>query len=80
MPTLDKISMNLTIHFVFEECGAKYKTKPGLSYHLAKAHANGLVANSSQKPYTDIPNTDENTTNSLIEANYDEMNSLSNNQ
>lgn len=26
--------------FVCERCGVKYKTKPGLSYHIHKAHSN----------------------------------------
>jgi len=26
---------------LFKECGVKYKTKPGLSYHVQKAHGYG---------------------------------------
>lgn len=33
--------------FVCDKCGVKYKTKPGLSYHIHKMHTNNSNANNT---------------------------------
>ena len=64
-------------------CGAKYKTKPGLVYHIQKAHmkkstnghSNGHHNHHTPKVESIPP--DENTTNSMYESGVDDMNSTS---
>lgn len=72
--------------YTCDQCGAKYKTRPGLSYHVQKAHNLRLAVNpTGLAPYSTIPmnkitrepvepNTDENT-NSIFESVYDENSS-----
>ena len=68
--------------FVCDQCGAKYKTRPGLSYHVQKTHNLRLSINpSGASPMTiaaklgaDLIHADENT-NSLFESVYDENSS-----
>lgn len=77
--------------YVCDQCGMKYKTRPGLTYHR-KTHAasktNGGGNSSQSSPWTGtaksndaaaLLNPDESTTNSMFESHgYDDVNSLSN--
>ena len=61
-----------------DKCGVKYKTKPGLSYHIQKIHKTNTPA--PPTPHTisktsDLNNDDN--TNSVFESVYDDMNSSS---
>lgn len=68
-------------------CGVKYKTKPGLTYHIQKAHTNSSSASGNHgtanvvnhgTKSNDALNPDENTTNSIFESNgFDDVNSSS---
>jgi hypothetical protein len=70
--------------FVCSHCGVKYKTKPGLSYHIQKAHgtnssstpssASHNLASNASKSHDLIENEN---TNSVFESVYDDMNSSS---
>jgi hypothetical protein len=72
--------------FTCDQCGAKYKTRPGLSYHVQKAHNLRLAVNpTGLAPYSTIPmnkitrepiepSGDDNT-NSIFESVYDENSS-----
>lgn len=53
--------------FVCDKCGAKYKTKPGLSYHMLNFH----VLGNGHKTNLDHLNVDENT-NSINGSVYDD--------
>ena len=107
---------SVKFHFVFIECGVKYKTRPGLNYHVQKAHSNNSgkpiqiriffyrykihfiavikifyfyfanepqfaghgKASSKHHPHNEASlNPDENTTNSVFDSVYDDMNSSS---
>ena len=72
--------------FVCTHCGVKYKTKPGLSYHIQKAHgtnssstpssssASHNLASNASKSHDLIENEN---TNSVFDSVYDDMNSSS---
>ena len=68
--------------FTCDKCGAKYKTKPGLNYHIQKAHSLNSTVNSasssnfSSLKINEILNSDENA-NSIFDSVYDDMNSSS---
>jgi zinc finger protein ubi-d4 len=80
-------------NFACERCGVKYKTKPGLNYHMknvncalsadAKASSLNLVSQNSNSNHgagggsRNNHDADENTTNSVFESAYDEQNSSS---
>lgn len=73
--------------FICDQCGAKYKTRPGLSYHVQKTHNLRLALNpSGNGSHVTIPmnkitrepvdsiNADDNT-NSIFESVYDDNSS-----
>ncbi len=72
--------------FTCDQCGAKYKTRPGLSYHVQKSHNLRLAVNpTGLAPYSTIPmnkitrepvepNGDDNT-NSIFDSVYDDNSS-----
>ena len=74
-------------NFICDQCNAKYKTRPGLSYHVQKAHNLRLAVNptgsgspmtvpiskNTREPVESI-HADENT-NSLFESAYDDNSS-----
>jgi hypothetical protein len=69
-----------------EKCGVKYKTRPGLNYHVQKAHSNNAGSQSSSHAKASkhhhhnneaVLNPDENTTNSVFDSVYEDMNSSS---
>lgn len=70
--------------YTCDKCGAKYKTKPGLNYHIQKAHSslsssasnNASSSNLSSLKINEILNNDENA-NSIFDSVYDDMNSSS---
>lgn len=70
----DSINLGEEKPFACDRCGVKYKTKPGLTYHIQKAHSNhgnqSLTQNNSgvfnqNSVKSDSVNQDENT-NSML--------------
>lgn len=77
-------------NFVCDVCGAKYKTRPGLSYHVQKTHNMRLAVNPTgtgspmavplnkiTRENIDSMNGDDTNTNSIFESVYDGDNSSS---
>lgn len=71
--------------FACDKCGVKYKTKPGLTYHIQKSHGssgsssaqNAGHSTNPQANHHNLNHQDENTTNSMFESAFDDMNSSS---
>lgn len=70
--------------FVCDRCGVKYKTKPGLTYHIQKAHKSSNIS-STPSTFNNIHSSNSKTndlienenTNSVFDSVYDDMNSSS---